>query len=157
MGSPEIICRSLAGQFTTILCLEVLQHWTNFYFSFTDCILTMLDPGAGGGGGGYSAENGVQLCAALKTLLSRPPDPSLKLPFQNFLVPQDPTFTWNHKFLENFAFQRLKITEQTFTLSFTDCILPCWTPGARGGTQLKMGYSYVQPLRPLFHALLTLP
>ena len=51
----------------------------------------MLDPGAGGGG--YSAENGVQLCAALKTLLSRPPDPSLKLPFQNFLVLQDPTFT----------------------------------------------------------------
>ena len=74
MGSPEIICRSLAGQFTTILCLEVLQHWTNFYFSFTDCILTMLDPGAGG-----------------------------------------------------------------------------------GGTQLEMEYSYVPPLRPFFHALLTLP
>ena len=74
MGSPEIICRSLAGQFTTILCLEVLQHWTNLYFSFTDCILTMLDPGAGG-----------------------------------------------------------------------------------GGTQLKMEYSYVPPLRPLFDALLTLP
>ena len=32
-----------------------------------------------------------------------------------------------------------------FYLSFTDCILPCWT--------LKMGYSYVPPLRPLFHAL----
>ena len=84
MGSPEIIYRSLAGQFTTVLCLEVLQQWTNFYFSFTDCILTMLDPGAVGGGGGYSAENGVQLCAALKTLLSRLPDPSLKPPFQNF-------------------------------------------------------------------------
>ena len=26
MGTPEIICRSLAGQFTTVLCLEVLQH-----------------------------------------------------------------------------------------------------------------------------------
>ena len=106
MGSPEIICRSLAGQFTTILCLEVLQHWTNFYFSFTDCILTMLDPGAGGGG--YSAENWVQLCAALKTLLSRPPDPSLKPPFQNFLDPQDPTFAWNHKFLENLHFKGSK-------------------------------------------------
>ena len=76
MGSPEIICRSLASQFTTILCLEVLQHWTNFYFSFTDYILTMLDPGAGGGG---------------------------------------------------------------------------------GSTQLKMEYSHVPPLRPFFHALLTLP
>ena len=68
MGTPEIICRSLAGQFTTVLCLEVLQHLTNFYFSFTDCIL------------------------------------------------------------------------------------PCWTlePGV---TQVKMWYSYVPPLRPLFHAL----
>ena len=86
--------------------LKFLQHWTNFYFSFTDCILTMLDPGAGGGG--YSAENGIQLCAALKTLLSRPPDPSLKPPFQNFLVPQDPTFAWNHKFLENLHFKGSK-------------------------------------------------
>ena len=110
MGSPEIICRSLAGQFTTVLCLEVLQHWTNFYFSFTDCILTMFDPGAGGG---YSAENGVQLCAALKTLLSRPPDPSLKPPFQNFLVPQDPTFAWNHKFLENLHFKGSKLKKSS--------------------------------------------
>ena len=58
--------------------------------------------------GGYSAENGVQLRAALKTLLSRPPDPSLKRPFQNFLVPQDPTFAWNHKFLENLHFKGSK-------------------------------------------------
>ena len=157
MGSPEIICRSLAGQFTTILCLEVLQHWTNLYFSFTDCILTMLDPGAGGG---YSAENGVQLCAALKTPLWRPPDPSLKPPFQNFLVPQDPTFAWNHKFLENLHFkgrvQRLKITEQTFTLASL-IVSYHIGPWSRGGTQLKMEYSYVPPLRPLFDALLTLP
>ena len=110
MGSPEIICRSLAGQFTTILCLEVLQHWTNFYFSFTDCILTMLDPGAWGG---YSAENGVQLCAALKTPLSCPPEPSLKLPIQNFLVPQDPTFAWKHKFLENLHFKGSKLKKSS--------------------------------------------
>ena len=63
MGTLEIICRRLAGQFTTVLCLEVLQHF-----------------------------------------------------------------------------------------SFTDCILPCWTLEL-GGTQVKMGYSYVPPLRPLFHAL----
>ena len=68
MGTPEIIWRSLAGQFTTVLCLEVLQQLTNFYFSFTDCIL------------------------------------------------------------------------------------PCWILEP-GGTQVKMGYSYVPPLRPLFHAL----
>ena len=115
MGSPEIICRSLAGQFTTILCLEVLQHWTNFYFSFTDCILTMLDPGAGGGG--YSAENGVQLCAALKTLLSRPPDPSLKPPFQNFFSSSRSYIRLKLQISGKFAFQRLKITEQTFTLA----------------------------------------
>ena len=31
-------------------------------------------------------------------------------------------------------------------------------PGAGGGgTQLKMEYSYVPPLRPFFYALLTLP
>ena len=66
MGTPEIICRSLAGQFTTVLCLEVVQ---------------------------------------------------------------------------------------TFTLaSLHDCILPYWTLEP-GGTQLKMGYSYVPPLRPLLHAL----
>ena len=71
MGTPEIICRSFAGQFTTVLlCLEVLQHLTNFYFRFTDCIL------------------------------------------------------------------------------------PCWTLEP-GGTQVKIGYSYVLPLRPLFHVLLT--
>ena len=68
MGTPEIICRSLAGQFTTVLCLEVLQHLTNFYFSLTDCVL------------------------------------------------------------------------------------PCWTLEPRG-TQVKMGYSYVPPSRPLFQAL----
>ena len=114
MGSPEIICRSLAGQFTTILCLEVLQHWTNFYFSFTDCILTMamLDPGTGGGGG-YSAENGVQLCAALKTplktLLSRLPDrPFPKTAISEFFSSSIPTFAWNHKFLENLHFKGSK-------------------------------------------------
>ena len=117
MGSPEIICRSLAGQFTTILCLEVLQHWTNFYFSFTDCILTMLDPGAGGGR--YSAENGVQLCAALKTLLSRPPDPwpFPKTAISEFFSSSRYYIRLKSQISGKFAFQRLKITEQTFTLA----------------------------------------
>ena len=152
MRSPEIICRSLAGQFTTILCLEVLQHWTNFYFSFTDCILTMLDPGAGG----VLSWKWSTLCAALKTLLSRPPDPSLTPPFQNFLVPQDPTFAWNHKFLENLHFKGSKSLNKLFILAslIVSYHVGPWSPG---GTQLKMGYSYVPPLRPLFHALLTLP
>ena len=68
-------------------------------------------------GGGYSAENGVQLCAALKTPLSRPPDPSLKPPFQNFLVPQDPTFAWNHKFLENLHFKGSKLKKSSVLMS----------------------------------------
>ena len=63
--------------------------------------------------GGYSAENGVQLCAPLKTPLSRPPDPSLKPPFQNFLVSQDPTFAWNHKFLENLHFKGSKLKKSS--------------------------------------------
>ena len=53
--------------------------------------------------GGYSAENGVQLC----------PDPSLKPPFQNFLVPQDPTLAWNHKFLENLHFKGSKLRKSS--------------------------------------------
>ena len=40
-------------------------------------------------------------CASLKIHFSHPPDCSLRLPFRNFSVPQDPTFAWNHKFLEN--------------------------------------------------------
>ena len=62
--------------------------------------------------GGYSAENGVQLCATLKTPLSHPPDPSLKPPFQNFLVPQDPTFALNHKFPENLHFKGSKLKKK---------------------------------------------
>ena len=144
--------------------LEVLQHWTNFYFSFTDCILTMLDPGAGGGysswtlepGGGYSTENGVQLCAALKTLLSRPPDPSLKPPFQNFFSSSRSYICLKSQISGKFAFQRLKITKQTFTLAslIVSYHVGPWSPG---GYSAENGYSYVPPLRPLFHALLTLP
>ena len=63
--------------------------------------------------GGYSAENGVQLCVTLKTPLSRPPDPSLKPPFQNFLVPQDPTFALNHKFPENLHFKGSKLKKSS--------------------------------------------
>ena len=104
LHSPEIT------NFWKICISKAQNHWTNFYFSFTDCILPCwtLEPG-----GGYSAENGVQLCAALKTPLSRPPDPSLKPPFQNFLVPQDPTFAWNHKFLENLHFKGPKLKKSS--------------------------------------------
>ena len=55
--------------------------------------------------GGYSPENGLRVRAALKTPFSRPPDRSLRPPFQNFPVPQDPIFSWNHKFSENLHFQ----------------------------------------------------
>ena len=33
--------------------------------------------------GGYSPENGIQICATLKTTFSCPPDPSLRPPLQN--------------------------------------------------------------------------
>ena len=69
--------------------------------------------------GGYSAENGVQLCATLKIPLSRPPDPSLKPPFQNFLVPEDPTFALNHKFLENLHFKGWKLKKSSVLMPNT--------------------------------------
>ena len=50
---------------------------------------------------------GYSLCAALKDPSFTPS--SLKPPFQNFLVPQDPTFAWNHKFLENLHFKASKL------------------------------------------------
>ena len=56
-------------------------------------------------GGGYSAENGVQLCAALKTPLSRPPDPSLKPPFQNFFSSSRSYICLKSQISGKFAFQ----------------------------------------------------
>ena len=112
MGTPEIICRSLAGQFTTVLFHEVLQHWTNFYFSFTDCrdcpcwlYLTMLEPG-----GVLNWKWGTVMC--------RPYARPLR-PFFHALFPKTAisefffsTFAWNHKFLENLHFKSLKIEEK---------------------------------------------
>ena len=98
----------------------------------------MLDPGAGGG---YSTENGLQLCAALKTLLSRPPDPSLKPPFQNFFSSSRSYIRLKSQISGKFAFQRLKIAEQTFTLAslIVSYHVGPWSPGgysAENGVQL---------------------
>ena len=43
-------------------------------------------------GGGYSSKNRVWLCAALKITFSSPPGSSLRPPFPNNSVPQEPTF-----------------------------------------------------------------
>ena len=54
--------------------------------------------------------------------------------------------------LPQFSALKFCNTEQTFTLAslIVSYHVGPWSPG---GTQLKMGYSYVPPLRPLFHAL----
>ena len=57
----------------------------------------------------YSPENGIRVCAALKTHFSRPPGHSLRPHFIIFSVPQGPKFTWNHKFLENLHFKASKL------------------------------------------------
>ena len=62
--------------------------------------------------------------------------------------------------LPQFSALKFCNTEQTFTLASLIVSLTMLDPGAGGGgggTQLKMEYSYVPPLRPFFHALLTLP
>ena len=103
MGTPETICRSLAGQFTTVLFLEVLQHLTNFYFSFTDCILPCwtLEPG------GTQVKMGYSYVPPLRPLFP-------KTAISEFLlVPQDPTFAWNHKFLENLHFKASKLKKSS--------------------------------------------
>ena len=48
----------------------------------------MLDPGAWWG---TQLKMGYSYVPPLRPLFHAPPDPSLKPPFQNFLVPQDPT------------------------------------------------------------------
>ena len=54
--------------------------------------------------------------------------------------------------LPQFSALKFCNTEQTFTLAslIISYHVGPWSPG---GTQLKMGYSYVPPLRPLFHVL----
>ena len=60
-------------------------------------------------GVGYSLENGIWVCAALKTFFSRSPDYSERSHFQNFSVAQHPAFAWNHNFfLKNLHFRAFK-------------------------------------------------
>ena len=49
---------------------------------------------------------------APETPFLHPPDNSLRPPFQNISVPQDPSFTWNYNFVWKFAFHSLMIGEQ---------------------------------------------
>ena len=73
----------------------------------------MLDPGARGGTQlkmGYSYVR--ELCATLKTPLSRPPDPSLKPPFQNFFSSSRSYICLKSQISGKSAFQWLKIEEK---------------------------------------------
>ena len=88
----------------------------------------------------YSPENGIQVYATFKTHFSCPPDRSLRPPFQNFSVPQNPTFAWNHKFLEKkIASQSLKIRGkvQFKSLKFGQTSVP----GASGWTKINSSRS----------------
>ena len=101
MGTPEIICRSLAGQFTTVLCLEVLQHLTNFYFSFTDYILPCwtLEPG------GTQVKMGCSYVPPLRPLFP-------KTAISEFFSSSRSYIRLKSQISGKFAFQSLKIEEK---------------------------------------------
>ena len=62
-----------------------------------------------GGGGGHSLNNGVRVCAALKTPFSHPPCCSQDLHFSIFFSSQDHIFTQKSQIFENFKLKSLKL------------------------------------------------
>ena len=65
-------------------------------------------------GPGYSPENGIRVCAALKTPFSCPPDHSLRSPFQRFSILK----TLKSQIYGKFAFQSLKLGKFQLSLKF---------------------------------------
>ena len=63
--------------------------------------------------GGTHLKMGYGHVSSFKIPISRPTVHPLRLPFQNFLVPQDPYFHMKSQIFRKFAFQILKIGESS--------------------------------------------